>query len=64
MAGNMEVLLHRISLVIEEKYEDRELSSYIKKLNDVMRRDGYSNKSEVSIGKINREFHKKYLKEW
>ena len=64
MAGNMEVLLHRIAGVIEEKYKDKELSSYVKKLNGVLLREGYPNKSEVSIGKISKEFHIKYLKEW
>ena len=35
-----------------------------RKLNGVLLREGYPDKSEVSIRKISKEFHIKYLKEW
>ena len=64
MAGNLEVLLHRIAGVIKEKYKDEELSGYLSRLNDVFLNDDHLVKYEKSIGVISREFYIEYLKEW
>lgn len=62
--GNTEAFLVRLAGVVETKYNDKELSKYILDLNALFLEYGYPKKIDDLALKINRDFHKNYLKEW
>ena len=64
MASNIEVILVRVSDIIENKYQDKELSQYLKSLNTLFLQHGYPKKTDNLAREIVHELHKKYLKEW
>lgn len=64
MASNIEVILVRISGIIENKYQDKELSQYLKRLNTFFLENGYPQKIDHLAREIVHDLHEKYLKEW
>ena len=62
--GNTEAFLVRLAGLVETKYDDKELSNYILDLNSLFLEYGYPKKIDDLVLKINRDFHKNYLKEW
>ena len=64
MASNIEVILVRISDIIENKYQDQELSQYLKSLNTLFLQNGYPQKIDNLARRIVDDLYKKYLEEW
>ena len=64
MASNIEVILVRISDIIENKYQDQQLSQYLKRLNTLFLQNGYPQKIDHLAREIVHDLHKEYLKEW
>jgi len=64
MASNIEVILVRISDIIENKYQDQELSQYLKSLNTLFLQNGYPQKIDHLARGIVDDLYKKYLEEW
>ena len=63
MAGNTEIFLHRLSYLVEKRYNDKNLAGYIRELNSILiENNSPEGKVDELVGEVNYGFLEKYLK--